>query len=142
MRDTDPPVRLLSGVATPFSPVVSCVPPSCCTGPYALNGVPLRRVNQAYVIATSASVDVSGVKIPENLNDAYFARPKEAEKKDEATFLTTDKAATTVSDSRKADQKAVDDQLIKAIAKVDQLDGYLKARFSLKKGQKPHELKF
>lgn len=47
-----------------------------------------------------------------------------------------------MSDARKADQKAVDDQLVKAIAKVDMLEGYLKAKFSLKKGQKPHELKF
>merc|ERR1712046_5189 len=28
-----------------------------CSGPYAVNGIPLRRVNQAYVIATSAKVD-------------------------------------------------------------------------------------
>jgi hypothetical protein len=31
------------------------------TGPYQVNGIPLRRVNQAYVIATSTMVDVSGV---------------------------------------------------------------------------------
>ena len=32
------------------------------TGPYAINGVPLRRVNQAYVIATSTSVDLGDIK--------------------------------------------------------------------------------
>ncbi len=29
------------------------------TGPYKVNGVPLRRVNQAYVFATGTSIDVS-----------------------------------------------------------------------------------
>lgn len=33
------------------------------TGPFKVNGVPLRRVNQAYVIATSTKVDVTEVEV-------------------------------------------------------------------------------
>lgn len=33
------------------------------TGPYKINGVPLRRVNPAYVIATTTKVDVSSLKV-------------------------------------------------------------------------------
>lgn len=33
------------------------------TGPFKINGVPLRRVNQAYVIATSTKVDLAGLKV-------------------------------------------------------------------------------
>lgn len=33
------------------------------TGPFKINGVPLRRVNQAYVIATSTSVDLSSLSV-------------------------------------------------------------------------------
>ena len=33
------------------------------TGPYKINGVPLRRVNQAYVVATTTRVNLSGLKV-------------------------------------------------------------------------------
>merc|ERR1712003_216861 len=55
------------------------------TGPHKVNGCPLRRVNQRYLLATSTKVDVSGVKIPANIDDKYFARVKQEKSKDQAT---------------------------------------------------------
>merc|ERR1712098_816903 len=46
------------------------------SGPYGVNGVPLRRVNQAYVIATSTKLGVKGMKL-EKFSDAF--RPQGAE---------------------------------------------------------------
>lgn len=36
------------------------------TGPFRINGVPLRRVNQAYVIATSTKIDFEGITVRAN----------------------------------------------------------------------------
>jgi large subunit ribosomal protein L6e len=42
------------------------------TGPYAINGVPLKRVNAAYVIATSTKVSLDGVTA--NVDKSFFTR--------------------------------------------------------------------
>merc|ERR1712146_431211 len=42
------------------------------TGPFKINGVPLRRVNQKYVIATSTKLAFDSA-IPDRVND-YFSR--------------------------------------------------------------------
>lgn len=60
------------------------------TGPFKINGVPLRRVNSRYVIATSQKVDLAGVdqaKIDEIASDKYFAREKSEKKASEEAFF-------------------------------------------------------
>ncbi|RZR95490.1 hypothetical protein BHM03_00024353, partial [Ensete ventricosum] len=60
-------------------------------GPFKINGVPLRRVNQAYVIATSTKVDISGVNA-DKFDDKYFTKEKKkTTKKGEGEFFETDK---------------------------------------------------
>jgi len=108
------------------------------TGPYAVNGIPLRRVNQAYVIATSTKVDVSKVDAKKAV-DTDFGKPKvsKSQKKKKEDFFGT-AAENTLSDAKKAAQTAVDG----AIKCDNMMKKYLKARFSLSKGQAPHNMKF
>lgn len=117
------------------------------TGPFKVNGVPLRRVNQAYVLATSTKVDLTGVAVPAKLDDAYFAKPKADKKvKSEAEFFEKTEAGAkpkkTVAAERVADQKEIDKALVAAIKKTALLKEYLQAPFTLTKGQFPHALKF
>ena len=52
-------------------------------GPFKINGVPLRRVNQAYVIATSTKVKVPKVDV----TDKTFARAADAKGDGEDAFF-------------------------------------------------------
>ena len=60
------------------------------TGPFKINGVPLRRVNARYVIATSQKLDLAGVdakKIEEVSQPKYFTAEKTKEKAGEEAFF-------------------------------------------------------
>ncbi|KID77165.1 60S ribosomal protein eL6 [Metarhizium brunneum] len=115
------------------------------TGPFKINGVPLRRVNSRYVIATSQKVDVSGLdakKVEEIAQPKYFTAEKAKDKASEEAFFKQGEKAQKkqINSSRAADQKAVDKPLIGNIKKVDMLASYLASSFSLRKGDKPHEM--
>merc|ERR1712167_22991 len=112
------------------------------TGPYALNGVPLRRVPQSYVIGTSTTVDISSVKVPAEVNDTFFKKPKSAKKKNDETFFHAKESDKTLDESRKKVQADVDDKLVAQVSKDALLKAYLSSKFSLKNGDKPHEMNF
>lgn len=56
------------------------------TGPYKVNGVPLKRVNQAYTITTSTKVNIAGVDVAK-VDDTLFKREKKAKKSNEEKFF-------------------------------------------------------
>merc|ERR1719263_1360339 len=108
------------------------------TGPYSVNGVPLRRVNQSYVIATSTTVDIKGVKA-DKFADTYFGKAKKPKsKKTGEEFFSEGAGPTAVTEERKKDQAAVD-----GAVKCDaMMKKYLKAKFSLSKGDAVHKMIF
>ncbi|KAH8932483.1 hypothetical protein BDL97_19G075000 [Sphagnum fallax] len=113
------------------------------TGPFKVNGVPLKRVNQAYVIATSTKVDISAVDVAK-YSDAYFKREVTKKKKGESQFFEAEKEEEEKSLplEKIEDQKAIDAKLVPLIEAVPELKSYLASRFGLKSGVKPHELVF
>lgn len=115
------------------------------TGPYKVNGVPIKRVDQAYVIATKTKIDISSVKIDESITDATF---KKAESKRAAKKVSMFAAANAeenkaqVAAKRKALQASLDAQLVPVIKKTPMLKSYMATSFALKKGQTLHSMKF
>merc|ERR1711915_35896 len=116
------------------------------TGPYHLNGCPLRRINQKYVIATKTKLDIKGVKLPDRVNDEYFKRQKSQKPKNtEGDIFNAKKEVYAVSEERKEDQSAVDKQILDVIRKCPEkklMFGYLGAMFSLSNSQYPHKMVF
>jgi large subunit ribosomal protein L6e len=119
------------------------------TGPFKINAVPLRRVNQQYVIATSTKLDISKLKLPEKFNDSYFRRDKKrdakARKQQEGNIFASEKSSYEVSETRKTDQVEMDKSIlaiVKAHPEKKMLLKYLGSSFGLKGGQYPHKMKF
>ncbi|KAG7006744.1 60S ribosomal protein L6-2 [Physcia stellaris] len=117
------------------------------TGPFKINGVPLRRVNARYVIATSFTVDLKGIdeKTVEKVGgEGYFSREKKQDKKGEEAFFKQGEQPEKkqVASARASDQKAVDKALLSNIKQVPDLREYLQSTFSLRNGDRPHEMKW
>jgi len=111
------------------------------TGPYKYNGVPLKRVNAAYVLPTNTKLKVDG-KVADKINNDFFKRVEVAREKKEDFFVEDKVKKERVTKERSAAQNEVDTVVKKAVDEVPMMKEYLRNRFALKDGDKPHLMKF
>ena len=111
------------------------------TGPYKYNGVPLKRVNAAYVLPTNTKLNVDE-KVAQSVGDKLFLR-RDIKRESEKDFLVDEKTKKErITDDRKKAQEDVDTKVKKAVDEVPMMKEYLRNRFALKNGDKPHLMKF
>jgi len=72
----------------------------CVTGPYKINGVPVKRVHHAYTLSTSTKVDLKGVKL-DSINDDTFKKETKAKRTRSQKFFADSAPKNTTSDARK-----------------------------------------
>ena len=113
-------------------------------GPFGVNKVPLRRVDQTSVIATSKKVAIGALDLSKCTDELF--RAKEARKarskavSEAANFFSAQQESAVVSAERKALQSAIDSVISKGLSQQE--IQYLKSRFKLSQGDRPHEMKF
>merc|ERR1719235_1861549 len=104
------------------------------TGPYKINGVPIRRFSRAFVIATTTKVDISMINTA-NLGDIYCRKAKRVRiKKNEEPFFSPNVQRNVLCCK---ENESIDKALIMQINKVAHLKRYLSSRFTLRDGMRP-----
>lgn len=124
------------------------------TGPFKINGCPLKRMHQKFVIVTRTRIPFDEVKVPNHINDKYFkAKKVSSSSKGKKTkqggniFAKGKKNVTRkLIRIRAEDQSHADKQVLKAIKdKVGDkktMLAYLGSFFYLRNHMYPHNLKF
>ena len=111
------------------------------TGPYKYNGVPLKRVNAAYVLPTNTKLNVNA-EVAKDVKDDFFKKVEISREKQEDFFEDAKKKKERITEDRKKMQNDVDTAVKKAVDEVPMMKEYLRNRFALKNGDKPHLMKF
>jgi large subunit ribosomal protein L6e len=114
------------------------------SGPYKVNGVPLKRVDQAYVLPTKTRVNLGNIPALEKLNEGTFFRRVEVKRGNKLSDFVEEpqKKRERITDVRREAQNTVDAEVVKSVRAVPQLKEYLQNRFSLKNGDKPHLMNY
>lgn len=122
-------------------------------GPFKINGCPLKRMHQKFVIVTRTKIPFDGVKVPKHINDKYFKAKRTVTSKGKKTkqggniFAKGKKSTGTKPNRiRGEDQIQVDKQVLKAIKEKmgdkKTILAYLGSFFYLRNHMYPHKLKF
>jgi large subunit ribosomal protein L6e len=125
-------------------------------GPYKVNKIPLRRVNQAYVIATSMKIDLSKAnfwKQLEKVDDDVFIKDRKFRKKrkgkddDKTDFFEGDEQAKKSKKTKRAPwmrklTAQIDRGIITEMKKIPHLRRYMTTKFRLQATTYPHLMKF
>lgn len=118
-------------------------------GPYACNGVPMRRIDPAYLIATQTRIDLSALDTSALTSDIFKIQKKDRKRKGEGDFMGDCK--TNVARKPKYTkefrdvEKVMDQRLMETIKKDERrkaLLGYLRSVFTINSGDMPHRMKF
>merc|ERR1712087_932719 len=117
------------------------------TGPLAINGVPLRRVGQKFVIITSTKIDISKVDTTK-ITDYFFNKGTplrklwKLKKNKRKLYNIKKKKIEANRVNKKEMQLAVDKGILEELQGEYLMKKYLAAYWSIIPGEPPHAIKF